>query len=84
MTPEVKAQRDKLINILIFPIKEIWIPVEYEEALLNVNIWPADYDTDERQAMIDTGRFQRGNVIYNTKADRLYYANYYGELVGKE
>lgn len=81
MTPKVKAQRDRLIQILIFPIKEIWIPVEYEEALLNTNIWPADYDTDECQAMIDTGQFQRGNTIYNTKAQRLEYANYYGEIV---
>lgn len=80
MNAAQKAQQEKLLLILIFPIREIWIPEDWEEALLNVNIWPSDYTTEQCREMFKQKEFTRKNTVFHTKAERLEYTNYYGEL----
>lgn len=80
MTPEQKEKQQQLIRILLFPIREIWIPENYEEALVNVNIWPSDYTADQCREMFKHKQFTRNNIVFHTKAERLEYVNYYGEV----
>lgn len=80
MNPEQKEKQQLLIQILLFPIREISIPEDYEDALVNVNIWPMDYTNDQCREMFKQKQFTRGGVVFHTKAERLEYVNYYGEV----
>ena len=79
-----KAKRDQIIHILIFPIKAMWIPEDYEEALLDVNIWPSNYTRAQCREMFKHPSFTRNNTVFHTKAPKFEYANYYGEIVEPE
>lgn len=80
MNAKQKAQKEKLLMILIFPIREIWIPEDWEEALLNINIWPSNCTPAQCREMLKQKQFQHANTVFHLKAERLEYMNYYGEI----